>query len=132
MRHLPKELSQYGENVLLVYGKNSIKKMGLYDDVLKILNEMGKNVIELAGIKSNPSYTQLLEGARLVRENQINLILAVGGGSVVDCAKGISVAAYCEGEPWEQPSRRQTISVFDILLLQRKLQYIIFPYRNTQ
>lgn len=102
MRHLPKELSQYGENVLLVYGKNSIKKMGLYDDVLKILNEMGKNVIELAGIKSNPSYTQLLEGARLVRENQINLILAVGGGSVVDCAKAISVAAYCEGDPWER------------------------------
>lgn len=102
MRHLPKELSQYGENVLLVYGKNSIKKMGLYDEVLKILNETGKKVIELAGVKSNPSYTQLLEGARLVRENHINLILAVGGGSVVDCAKGISVSAYCEGDPWKR------------------------------
>ena len=69
---------------MLLYGKNSIKKIGLYDEVIKILNSCGKNIVELAGIKPNPSYAQVLEGGRLVRENKIDLILAVGGGSVID------------------------------------------------
>ncbi len=97
---LPGELAEYGNTVLLLYGKNAIKRIGLYDRVLALLREAGKTVIELSGIKPNPSYTQLLEGARLVRENHVDLILAVGGGSTIDCAKGISVSAYCEGEPW--------------------------------
>lgn len=96
------ELANYGSSVLLIYGKNSVKKSGLYDKIIAILKEADKNVVELPGIKSNPSYTQLLEGARLVRENQVDLILAVGGGSVIDCAKGISVSAYCEGDPWQK------------------------------
>lgn len=96
------ELANYGETVLLVYGKASIRKIGLYDKVLQILKDCGKRVVELAGIKSNPTYAQLLEGARLVRENSADLILAVGGGSVIDCAKGISVSAYCEGDPWQR------------------------------
>lgn len=100
--NLSAELSNYGENILLVYGKNAIKKIGLYDKVIDILKASDKNVIELAGIKPNPSYNQLLEGARLVRENNIDLILAVGGGSTIDCAKGISVSAYCEGDPWQK------------------------------
>ncbi len=100
--HLSGELANYGETVLLVYGKASIKKIGLYDKVLQILKDCGKRVVELAGIKSNPTYTQLLEGTRLVRENSADLILAVGGGSVIDCAKGISVSAYCEGDPWQR------------------------------
>ncbi|MDO4277044.1 MAG: iron-containing alcohol dehydrogenase [Eubacteriales bacterium] len=102
LSHLKEELDGYGENVLLVYGRNAIKSMGLYDEVIKILTESGKRVTELSGIKSNPTYRQLLEGARLVRENQIDLILAVGGGSVIDCAKGISLSAYCEGDPWQR------------------------------
>lgn len=96
------ELNNYGENVLLMYGKGSVKKSGLYDRIKDILGKAGKKVVELAGIKSNPSYSQLLEGARLVRENNVDLILAVGGGSVIDCAKGISVSAYCDGDPWEK------------------------------
>ena len=96
------ELKNYGENVLLMYGKGSVKKSGLYDQIKDILGKAGKKVTELAGIKSNPSYSQLLEGARLVRENNVDLILAVGGGSVIDCAKGISVSAYCDGDPWEK------------------------------
>ena len=96
------ELKNYGETVLLVYGKGSVKRSGLYDKITAILNEAGKKVVELAGIKSNPAYTQLLEGARLVRENNVDLILAVGGGSVIDCAKGISLSAYCKGDPWER------------------------------
>lgn len=100
--NLPAELKNYGENVLLVYGKTAIKKIGLYDKVIEILKAEGKNIIELEGIKPNPTYTQLLEGARLVRENNIDLILAVGGGSTIDCSKAISVSAYCQGDPWQK------------------------------
>ena len=100
--NLAPELEKYGENVLLVYGKASIKKIGLYDKVMEILSDCGKKVVELSGIKSNPTYAQMMEGARLVRENNVDLILAVGGGSVIDCSKGISVSAYCYGDPWER------------------------------
>ena len=98
--HLSGELANYGKNVLLVYGKASIKKIGLYDEVISILKKAGKNVVELEGIKPNPTYNQVVEGARLVREQHTDLILAVGGGSVIDCAKAISAAAYCSGDPW--------------------------------
>ena len=123
IRHLTEELTHYGKNVLLVYGKGSVKKSGLYDNVLAILKQAGKNVTELSGIKSNPSYTQLLEGARLVKEHQIDLILAVGGGSVIDCAKGISVSAYCDGDPWQkywidfQPVENKIVPVGAILTM---------------
>ena len=100
--NLPQELANYGSTVLLVYGKNSIKKMGLYDEILKMLKQAEKKVIELSGVKSNPTYAQMMEGARLVRENHVDLILAVGGGSVIDCSKGISLSAYCKGDPWER------------------------------
>ena len=102
MDNLQTELKSYGKNVLLVYGKASIKKIGLYDKVMEALGATEKNVTELSGIKPNPTYAQMMEGARLVRENNIDLILAVGGGSVIDCAKGISVSAYCEGDPWQK------------------------------
>lgn len=102
LQSLPKELAEYGDRVLLVYGRNSIKKTGLYDEIMKILKAGNKIVTELAGIKSNPTYQQVLEGARLVRENQIDLILAVGGGSVIDCSKAISISAYCKGDPWKR------------------------------
>ena len=100
--NLPAELENYGKTVLLVYGKGSVKKLGLYDKVLEMLHQAGNTVVELSGIKSNPSYAQLQQGAKLVREHQVDLILAMGGGSVIDCSKGISVAAYCEGDPWQR------------------------------
>ena len=100
LSNLTEELKNYGKTVLLVYGKGSIKKIGLYDQVVAILKEAGKEIVELAGINLNPRYAQVLEGARLVREGQVDLILAVGGGSTIDCAKAISVSAYCEGDPW--------------------------------
>ena len=102
MDNLEPELMGYGKNVLLIYGKASIKKIGLYDKVIQSLKNCGKAVTELSGIKPNPTYAQLLEGVRLVKENNIDLILAVGGGSVIDCAKGISVSAYCEEDPWQK------------------------------
>lgn len=102
LENLEAELKNYGKNVLLVYGKNSIKKIGLYDEVIKTLKRCGKNVVELAGINATPRYSQVLEGARLVRENDVDLILAVGGGSVIDCSKAISVSAYAKGDPWKR------------------------------
>lgn len=102
LENLEAELKNYGKNILLVYGKNSIKRIGLYDEVIKTLEKCGKNVVELAGINSNPRYSQVLEGGRLVRENNVDLILAVGGGSVIDCSKAISVSAYAKGDPWKR------------------------------
>lgn len=102
INNLETELKNYGKNILLVYGKSAIKKIGLYDTVIEALKNTGKNIVELAGIKSNPTYVQMMEGSRLVRENNVDLILAVGGGSVIDCSKAISVSAYCEGDPWQK------------------------------
>lgn len=99
---LPLELEAFGKNILLVYGKNAIKSIGLYDQILSLLIRANKTVTELSGINPNPRYAQVLEGARLVRENQIDLILAVGGGSVIDCSKAISVCAYANGDPWQR------------------------------
>ncbi len=120
---LPGQLAQYGDSVLLMYGKGSVKRSGLYDRIVTMLKDAGKTVVELAGIKSNPSYSQLLEGARLVREHSVDLILAVGGGSVIDCAKGISVSAYCEGDPWQkywidfQPVDNKIVPVGSVLTM---------------
>ena len=117
------ELREYGKNILLVYGKASIKKIGLYDQIMNILQAEGKTVVELAGINANPRYTQLLEGARLVREHNIDLILAVGGGSVIDCAKGIACTAYAEGDVWQryyvnqEPVTNHVIPVGSILTM---------------
>ncbi|WP_321493461.1 iron-containing alcohol dehydrogenase [uncultured Desulfobacter sp.] len=96
------ELTNYGETVLLIYGKNAIKSMGLYDQVTAILKDAGKKVVELSGVMPNPTYAKLMEGVRLVKANKVSLILAVGGGSVIDCAKGIAVSAYCDEDPFEK------------------------------
>lgn len=98
--NLSSELGNYGDNIMLAYGKGAIKKSGLYDQVVAILKESGKNIVELSGIMANPTYEKVMEGVTLVRENSVDLILAVGGGSVIDCAKAISVSAYCEGDAW--------------------------------
>ena len=123
MKHLETELLQYGETVLLVYGKAAIKRIGLYDAVLQALANTNKKVVELAGIKPNPTYDQMMEGARLVREHGVDLILAVGGGSVVDVSKAISVSAYCEGDPFQKywidfkPLENKTVPVASILTM---------------
>ena len=100
--NLKSELANYGDTVLLAYGKNAIKRIGLYDQVTSILKDAGKKVVELSGVMPNPTYAKLMEGAELVRENHVSLILAVGGGSVIDLAKGISVSAYCDEDPFEK------------------------------
>ncbi|WP_105205625.1 iron-containing alcohol dehydrogenase [Neobittarella massiliensis] len=102
LKYLPEELAQYGENVLLVYGGGSIKKNGIYDQVLAALKASGKRVVEDAGVMPNPTVQKLYEGCEKVRQNHIDLILAVGGGSVCDYAKAVSVSAYCSEDPWEK------------------------------
>ena len=102
LENLPQELACYGKNVMLVYGGGSIKKNGIYEDVVKLLRASGKTVFEDAGVMPNPTLEKLYEGCRIAKENKVDLILAVGGGSVCDYAKAVSVSAYCETDPWEK------------------------------
>ena len=100
MENLPGMLARYGQNVLLAYGGGSIRKNGIYDQVMDCLKACGKTVTEFAGIMANPTYTKVLEGARLARDAQIDLILAVGGGSVIDCCKAVSIFSVEDGDLW--------------------------------
>ncbi|MCD8130378.1 MAG: iron-containing alcohol dehydrogenase [Lachnospiraceae bacterium] len=93
-------LKGYGNNVLLAYGGGSVKKNGVYDEMMRYLSDAGKTVTEFSGIMSNPTYAKVQEGAALAREHQIDLILAVGGGSVIDCCKIISAQAKTERDLW--------------------------------
>ena len=99
---LRKELPKYGKNVLLVYGGGSIKRNGIYDKVTAILKECGKTVAEDSGVMPNPTSDKLNEGCERARACNADLILAVGGGSVCDYAKAVSVSAYCGDDPWEK------------------------------
>lgn len=100
-RNLVAELTNAGPNVMLAFGGGSIKKNGVYDELIGILKDAGKTVIEFTGIMSNPTYAKVQEGAALARENNIDFILAVGGGSVIDCCKIISAQAKLDKDIWE-------------------------------
>lgn len=102
LQNLNIELKKYGSNVLLVYGGGSIKNNGIYDEVVKILKDNGKNIAEVAGVMPNPTIEKLREGVVIARENKTDLILAVGGGSVCDYAKAVSVSIHCDEDPWEK------------------------------
>lgn len=92
---------KYGSNVLLVYGKSSIKRTGLYDRVVKLLKTENINVFELGGIDPNPRIESIREGGNLCKKHNIDLVLGVGGGSVIDASKGIAAAAMYDGDPWD-------------------------------
>ena len=98
---LKKELPKYGETVMLAYGGGSLKRTGLYDRIVAILTEAGKTVVDFAGIMPNPTYAKVLEGARLAREQKVDFILAVGGGSVSDCCKIVSAQAQLDSDIWD-------------------------------
>jgi alcohol dehydrogenase YqhD (iron-dependent ADH family) len=98
---LETEFANKGKNTLLAYGGGSVKKTGLYDKIHKILLNSGKNISDFGGIMPNPTYAKVQEGARLVRENNIDFILAVGGGSVSDCCKVVSAQAKIEEDLWD-------------------------------
>ena len=97
--YLDGELKKVGNKILFVYGTGSIKKTGIYDQVISILKNNNKEVFELSGVHSNPSYSSVLEGKKLIEDNKIDFILAVGGGSVIDCSKAIA-ASVNEEDPW--------------------------------
>ena len=105
---LPEELAKYGQRVLLVYGGGSIKRTGLYDTILGLLKEF--EVFELAGIEPNPKLTSVERGAALCKEKQIDVILAVGGGSVIDASKFISCAACYDGPAWDLMMDRSKVT----------------------
>lgn len=100
-KHLPEILAHYGKAVLLAYGNGSIKRNGIYTEVMEILRGAGKKVVEFSGIMPNPTYAKVLEGVQLARENHIDLILAVGGGSTMDCCKAVSIGSVYQGKLWE-------------------------------
>lgn len=101
-KNLSEELKHYGTKVLLTYGGGSIKTNGIYDEVISALRTAGKEVIELSGVMPNPTTDKLYEGAKIAWENEVDLILAVGGGSTIDYAKAVSVSAWYDGDPWKK------------------------------
>lgn len=121
LAELPEVLEPLGKRVLLAYGGGSIKKSGLYDKVTQILKENGFDWVELAGIEPNPRIESVREGAKLIRENRLDVILAVGGGSVVDASKVIAAAAYYDGDAWDLVKDSnligQAVPIVDILTL---------------
>ena len=102
LQFLNDELPKYGAKVMLIYGGGSIKKNGIYDKIMAILSANGKTVFEDAGVMPNPTVEKLYEGCKIAKCNAVDLILAVGGGSVCDYAKAVSVSAYCEEDPWDK------------------------------
>lgn len=117
---LPSVMAQFGKKVLLTYGGGSIKKIGLYQKVLELLK--GYEIIELPGIQPNPKYDpSVLEGVRLCKEHKVDVILSVGGGSVLDCSKAIAAGACYDGDPWDLITRKAktkaALPIVDILTL---------------
>lgn len=100
--NLSSELKNYGKNVIFCYGGGSIKKNGIYDKVVDILKECGKVIIEDGGVMPNPTSEKLLDGCKKAREGKADFILAVGGGSVCDYAKAVSVSVHCKEDPWDK------------------------------
>ena len=117
---LPEVMGKIGKKVLLTYGGGSIKKIGLYQKVLELLK--GFDIVELSGIQPNPKYDpSVLDGVRLSKENKVEVILAVGGGSVLDCSKAIAAGACYDGDPWDLISYKvkaqAALPIVDIITL---------------
>ena len=102
LNYLNTELPKYGKNVVLIYGGGSIKKNGIYNEVMKLLDENDKNVAEISNVMPNPTVNKLYEGIEIARNHHADLLLAVGGGSVCDYAKAVSVSVNCMEDPWEK------------------------------
>lgn len=118
---LPEILDAYGKNVLLVYGGGSIKKIGLYDKIMKLLSDNGFKVTECDGIEPNPRIESVERGVKLAKDNNCDVVLAVGGGSTIDASKAIAVAYYYDGDAWDiiknSKSGRKALPLVDVLTL---------------
>ncbi len=110
IEELGREISRYGNKVLLVYGQGSIKRNGLYEQVLQIFRDNSIAHVEVSGVQANPRISSVRQGAELCKKNDIHLVLAVGGGSTIDCAKIIAAGAGYEGDPWDFFTGRSRIS----------------------
>ena len=119
--HLGEELSKYGKRVLLTYGGGSIKKMGLYDKVVEEIKKAGLELFELSGIEPNPRVSSVNKGADICKKENIDVLLAVGGGSVIDCTKYIGAATYYEGDAWDillqKAPVEKCLPIIDVLTL---------------
>lgn len=115
LKYLNDELPKYGKTVQLIYGGGSIKKNGIYDQVVAILKANGKTIVEDGGVMPNPTTEKLKEGIKIARENKVDLLLSVGGGSCCDYAKAVSVCVHCEQDPWEKYYIRQEEPVCKVL-----------------
>ena len=115
--HLPRLLEEYRGDVMLAYGGGSIKRNGAYEDIMEVLKGAGRNVVEFTGIMANPTYAKVMEGAALARAESIGLILGVGGGSVMDCCKAISLAAVYDGDVWSEFWAKPGVIDFELLPL---------------
>jgi len=119
--HLGEEIKAYGSRVLLVYGGGSIKRIGLYEKVMKELNANGLTVFQLAGVEPNPRHTTVNKGADICKEEKVDVILAVGGGSTIDCSKAIAAARYYDGDCWDlvigKAPVTQALPVFTVLTI---------------
>lgn len=102
LNYLKEELPKYGKKVVLIYGGGSIKKNGIYDEVVKLLTDSGKDVAEISGVMPNPTLAKLYEGVEIARKHHADLLLAVGGGSVCDYSKAVAVSVNCKDDPWEK------------------------------
>ena len=102
LKFLNDELPKYGKNIQLIYGGGSIKRNGIYDAIVEILKANGKNIVEDAGVMPNPTVEKLNEGIKIARDNKVDLLLAVGGGSCCDYAKAVSVSVHCDDDAWEK------------------------------
>lgn len=100
-KNIGEEVKKYGTRILMVYGGKSLKANGTYDEVVKSLKKAGVKFSELSGIKPNPRLTSVYEGIKIAREKKVEMILAVGGGSVIDTAKAIAAGVYYDGDVWD-------------------------------
>lgn len=109
--YLSSIIKHYGNTVMLAYGGGSVKKNGIYEEVTGILKEAGKRIVDFPGIMPNPTYAKVQEGARLVKEHDVDFILAVGGGSVIDCCKIVSAQAKLDEDIWDMENQKKTYPV---------------------
>ena len=132
IRRLDELLRPFGRRVLLAYGGGSIKRIGLYDTVKEILDKGGYTVTELSGIEPNPRIGSVRRGVELCRENKIDVILAVGGGSTIDCCKAIAAGVYYDGDLWEMVAGDHgllkalpLVDVLALLIALKESRYVI-------
>lgn len=123
LEQLKTEVPQYGKNILLVYGGGSIKRSGLYEQVINILKNLNANIHELSGVEPNPRISTVRKGVDICKKEQIDFILAVGGGSVIDCTKAIAAGAKYDGDSWDLVTKKHLLqTLFPLALFLPLLQ----------